>query len=323
MRIVQVAPGYLPVPPKKYGGIEKVIYDLTEELVRRGHEVFLYAKAGSESSATIIPYPHHCDIAEYVKSTLPEGIDIIHDHTHVSIIAGKKLPIPTVCTSHCPWNTGARNLVYVSEAMRRHYGESKDFYVYNGINPSEYQFRAQKEDYLLFLGGLSKAKGVHHAIQVAERTGQKLKIAGPVHEREYFQKEIEPYIKQNPAIHYVGEVGGQDKQDLLKMARAMLFPSIWDEPFGLVMVEAMACGTPVVALNHGAVLEVMKGFPQLICRSVDEMVKIVSSMEPPSPEKLRQYVIDQFSSTRMTDQYLDVYQKVIDKERFMHRGGAS
>ena len=127
------------------------------------------------------------------------------------------------------------------------------FFVYNGIDLNEYQFSDVKEDYLLFLGLLNWHKGINYAIDVAEKTNQKLIIAGPIFNWTYYTKEIEPRIKNNPNIQYVGEVGGQQKQDLLKKAKCFLFPTSWEEPFGLVMIEAMACGTPVLAFPNGAV----------------------------------------------------------------------
>lgn len=316
MRIVQVAPDCMPVPPEKYGGIEKVVYDLTEELVRRGHEVFLYAVPGSKSSATIIPYPQswdHKKSADFVKNTLPDGVDIVHDHTHVASVGRLHLKVPTVCTSHCAMNTWMKHVVFVSKTMLKTYGRAEDSYVCNGINPAEYQFSEQKSDYLLFLGHLSKGKGIHHAVEVAERTQQRLVIAGPIHDYGLYEKEIKPRINANPNLSYVGEVGGQFKQDLLKQARCTLFPVTWDEAFGLVMVESMACGTPVLGLNNGAVAEVLSGFPNMLCQSVDEMVEKVRNEPLPAPKRLRQYVVDHFSAAVMTDRYLEIYRNVLGR----------
>lgn len=314
MRIVQVAPDCMPLPPENYGGIEKVVHDLTEELVRRGHEVFLYALPGTKSSAAVIPYPeswNHNRNADFVKETLPAGVDVVHDHTHISGIGRLNLKVPTVCSTHCARNTWVNHLIFVSETMLQHYGREEDTYVCNGINPAEYQFSDKKGDYLFFLGNLSKGKGVHHAVEVAEQTQQKLIIAGSIHDYALFDTEIAPRMKKNPNIRYVGEVGGQIKQDLLKNARCTLFPVTWDEAFGLVMVESMACGTPVLGLNNGAVAEVLGGFPELVCQSVDEMVEKVRNESLPDPIQLRHYVVDYFSASVMADCYLDKYHRAI------------
>ena len=313
--IIQVAPDVYPLPSENYGGLEKIVYELTEELVRRGHEVYLYAPQGSISSARLIPYQHagqwnYTEIAHYVQKTLPANTDIIHDHTHYSLIGKLSLPVPTVCTIHIPVNNPVAYPVYVSKGALERHGENKGFYVHNGLNPEEYEFSKHKDDYLLFLGTLTPEKGVHHALEIAERTGQNLIIAGPSHRQDFFANEIEPKLKRCPHIQYVGTVGGKLKQLLLKYAKCLLFPSQW-EAFGLVMLEAMVCGTPVLALANGAVPEVLNGFPELICSSIDDMFNKLKTVSFPSPEILRQYVMDHFTTSVMTDHYLGIYEKVM------------
>jgi len=317
LRIVQVAPDIYTLPPVNYGGIELMVYEITEELVKRGHEVYLYAPKGTTTSAKLIPYEHSGPwneeaIVQHVLNTLPENIDLIHDHTHHSLIGQKNLSIPTICTVHCPVNNHVKYPVYVSKKARELYCDNYGLQVYNGINIDEFQFSEEKDDYLLYLGVLNYSKGTQIALDAAIRTNQRLIVAGPVHDQSYFDTEIAPRLKNNPNITYVGAVGGQRKQDLLKRARCVLFPTSFDEPFGLVMVEAMACGTPVLALNNGAVPEVLEGFPELICSSLEEIVDKILHLQMPEPGVLRQYVMDRFTTQRMVDEYVELYGYLLD-----------
>jgi glycosyltransferase involved in cell wall biosynthesis len=319
LTIVQVISNYpnaQPVPSIK-GGTEKVVYELTEELVRRGHRVCLFAARGSKSSARLITYPKglkHNQIPEYVLQHMPPGTHIIHDHTFRSAFGRRKLPCPAVCTVHLPVKQHGKNPVYVSKRARQVMGGGKGFYVYNGINMREYEFSSDKRGYLLFMGRIIRNKGVLQAIQVAEQTGKGLLIAGPVKAPVFFRQEIQKRIQRNPNIRYVGAVGGQQKQQLLKHAECLLFPTLWEEPFGLVMIEAMACGTPVLALKNGSVPEVLSGFPQLICKSVGDMARKARQKNYPSPSELRLYVTQRFTNKQMTDKYVKLYREIIRRE---------
>lgn len=315
LKIIQVAPDIYPVPPPDYGGIEAVVYELTEELVKKGHEVYLYAAEGSKTSANLIPYKHtprgdHNKIAEYVLSTMPEGVDIVHDHTLVSVLGKRNLDIPTVCTIHGAINNRLENPVFVSKRALQVIGGNHGFYVYNGLSLKEYEYCEEKDDYMLYLGRLDKAKGINHALEVAERANKRLVIAGPVHDTAYFAKEVAPRLKNNSKIEYIGSIGGKKKQEVLKHASCLLFPTSWEEPFGLVMIEAMACGTPVLAFSNGAVPEVLKGFPELICKNIDEMVNKIMLSSFPQPQVLRDYVIKNFNSENMADGYIEIYKKL-------------
>ncbi|WP_248927689.1 glycosyltransferase family 4 protein [Paenibacillus hamazuiensis] len=316
MRIVHVAPYCETVPPPRDGGTERAIHELTEGLAAKGHEVILFAPPGSSSSGKLISYPEQPiseeDIGKFVLGTLPEGADLIHDHTFSSAIGKMNLPIPTVCTMHLTNNNGVRHPVYVSRRALEQTGKNIGHFIYNGLRFEQYQFSDLKDNYLLFMGRIIREKGILLALDIAERTNRRLIIAGPKHDPELFRTMIEPRLLANPNLIYVGSVGGQQKQDLLKHADCVLFPSLWEEPFGLVMIEAMACGTRVLALNTGSVPEVMAGFPQLICRSPEEMVnKLLFDVPQISPYALRQYVVSRFSAEVMTERYVDYYLKVI------------
>ena len=162
-------------------------------------------------------------------------------------------------------------------------------------------------------GRIIPDKGVIHAIEVAERNHQKLIIAGPIIDEEYFRNILLPRINNNENIQYIGAVAGKQKQVLLKRARCILFPSIWKEPFGLVLIEAMISGTPVLALNNGAALEVLEGFPQLVCNSIDELAHKALYESFPRSHVLREYVLNKFTTSTMVDQYITLYEQKINE----------
>lgn len=316
MRIVQIAPNHETIPPQRDGGTERIVYDLSQELSRRGHDVILYAPHGSSISGTVIHYPFVGDyqISSYVRSTLPNNIDIIHDHTFESAMSEfTDLNIPMVHTIHLPVSNTVQFPVYVSHSAWETIGGRNGCYVHNGIVLEDYQFSYEKDDYLLFMGRIIREKGVVEAMDLAEASGQRLIIAGPIHDEELFLHVITPRLKQNPLLQYVGSVGGAVRQDLLKKAKCLLCPIQWEEPFGLVLIEAMACGTPVLALARGAAPEILEHFPGLLCGSLTEMFdKLIQNNYAYSPEELRNYVGNYFSVSRMTDDYLWVYNKAIN-----------
>ncbi|PLR80326.1 glycosyltransferase family 4 protein [Bacillus canaveralius] len=311
MKIVQISSPTFVTPPIDYGGIQREVYYLTNQLVEMGHEVILYGKKGSACKGKVIEYPEDCEsLLSFVLETLPEGVDIIHDHK--GFVAEAQLNIPTICTSH---TTKARKIpspVYVSKAVLLEKAKGKGEFVHNGLNLDDYPFCRKKDNYLLFLGRINENKGTHFAIEVSKETGIPLIIAGPVQQDgvEYFKEKVQPFI-DNKLIRYVGPVGGEQKLNLIKKAKFVLFPITWFEPFGLVPIEAMACGTPAICFRKGGVVETMQGFPELLCDTKKEMIKIIRKNKSPDPQKMRQYVEKHFSINMITRKYLKLYKRTI------------
>ena len=318
MKIVQISTNTVPVPPIDYGGKQRDIYYLTEDLIRRGHEVILYAMKGSKSSAKTFEYPSDDpkQQLDFIIQTMPEDVDIIHDH--YGIVAEANPPIPTIRNAHGYQKVVGQICVYVSKKMLKTIGNNKGYFVHNGIGLRDYPFSQEKEDFLLFLGRMEENKGVHLAIKVAKKTGRKLIIAGPIRkkrESEYFHAKIAPEL--NDQIIYIGSVGGEKKQQLLSKAYCVLFPSVWNEPFGLVPIEALACGTPVLALKYGAVPEVLKGMPKFLCKNTQEMITKMNYIKKLySPEECRRYVEKNFTDQVMTDHFLQVYDKILREKEY-------
>ncbi|NGM83671.1 glycosyltransferase family 4 protein [Paenibacillus sp. 7124] len=316
MRILQVAPNHETVPPHRDGGTERIIYELSKGLADRGHEVILFAPSESHIPGRVIPYPFWGDdsIGSYVMENLPQNIDIIHDHTFDSAISRIGVNVPLVHTIHLPVFNPVGFPIYVSRSARESIGGGYGFNVHNGIVPEEYEFSHDKEDYLLFMGRVVREKGILEAMDLAEMTGQRLVIAGPLHDEELFYSEISPRLKRNSLLQFVGPVGGRIRQDLLKNAKCLLFPIQWAEPFGLVLVEAMACGTPVLALSKGAVPEILEPFPEMMCDSIEQMKEKLYDYQPPyPPDQLRYHVEERFSVSRMVEGYLELYQIAISE----------
>ncbi|HEY9624990.1 MAG TPA: glycosyltransferase family 4 protein [Crinalium sp.] len=348
MRIAQIAPLWERVPPPAYGGTELVVSLLTDELVRRGHDVTLFASGDSISLAKIESvHPQALRLDSSIKEPAiyemlqlsrvyerADEFDVIHSHMGCAALPYTRLvKTPTVHTLHgifTPDNEKmfghARNQPYISisDSQRdTRVGLNYVATVYNGIDVDSYEFHAKSQEppYLVFLGRLSPEKGTHLAIEIAKRTGWHLKIAGKVDavDVDYYEQEIKPHI-DGKQIEYLGEANHVQKNALMGGAVATLFPITWREPFGLVMVESMASGTPVIAINLGSASEVIAhGKTGFLCNSVDECVQAVGQVTQLDRQACRDHVLKNFSVQRMVDGYEAVYRKAME-ERFAKNG---
>ena len=349
MKIAQVTPLWERVPPPAYGGIELVVSLLTDELVRRGHEVTLFATGDSLTLAKLESV-HPCairtdsSVKEYqIYETLQLGhvyqraheFDVIHSHMGCPALTyAQFVKTPTVHTLHgvfTPDNekmySYARSQPYVSisDAQREpRLGLNYAATVYNGIDVDSYKFYAQPNDppYLAFLGRLSPEKGPHHAIEIAKRTGMRLKMAGKIDvvDQEFYEAVLEPQI-DGEQIQYLGEANHVQKNTLMGGAVATLFPITWREPFGLVMVESMAAGTPVIGMRLGSAPEVIKdGKTGFLCETVDQCVAALNQIAKIDRAECRQHVVENFSVQRMTDGYEAVYRQLLGERVFRTNG---
>lgn len=339
MRIAMVAPLVEAVPPRQYGGTERVVSVLTEELVRRGHQVTLFASGDSETKAKLVACSQqslrlngddrllHASVLLELAEVYEKAKDFDLVHSHVDWLAfpfARLFGIPTVSTTHGRLDLAAvrktydcfpeQALVSISRDQRNYLPDANWLAtVYNGIALEHYHFREQPGDYLVFLGRISPEKRPDRAIEIAGRAGMRLIIAAKVDpaDRDYYEDKIAPLIRLSPWAEYVGEVNEPVKDELLGHAYAYLFPIDWPEPFGLTMVEAMATGTPVVACRAGSVPEVVQdGVTGFICNTVTDMVDAVGKVGSLRRTDCRAYVEQRFSGHAMADGYEEVYARL-------------
>ncbi len=340
MRIAQVAPLYESVPPKYYGGTERVVSYLTEELVRQGHDVTLFASGDSETKAHLVAacrrslrmdkhcvdrLAHHMLMLEHVVQRAAE-FDIVHFHTdylhfplsrreqitHVTTLHGR-LDLPDLVPLYQEFRE--MPVISISNGQREPLPWANwQATVYHGLPADMYQFRDKTGTYLAFLGRVSPEKRVDRAIEIAKQVGIPLKIAAKVDrvDKDYFETVVEPLLR-HPFVEFVGEIGEGEKEEFLSNAYALLFPIDWPEPFGLVIIEAMACGTPVIAYRGGAVPEVMEeGHTGFTVEGLEDAVEAVRRVPELSRKRCREVFEKRFTAARMAHDYVQVYERLIN-----------
>ena len=339
MHIAQVAPPWYQVPPLGYGGIEAMLHRLVNGLMDRGHRVTLVAAGPSKTDANFVQtFPEAP--SDRIGESLPEVVhaalaeqaveenhpDVVHDHSLAGPLLAYGREAPTVVTAHGPVDgefgeyyrriSPAVSMVAISDAQQRLAPElSWAATVYNGTPIDEYPFTRDKGDYAVWLGRLNPTKGTHLAIDVAREAGVPLKLAGKCSEpleQRYFEDEVAPRLGDGD-VEWLGEANMARKKELLPPARCLVFPIQWDEPFGIVMVEAMACGTPVVAVGRGSVPEVVAdGVTGFVCDDVSEMPEAIAKAGELDPQACRDRAKRHFDVDAMVSGYEGVYRSLLE-----------
>jgi glycosyltransferase involved in cell wall biosynthesis len=336
MRVALIAPPFIAVPPKKYGGTELFIAELACGLQRKGIEVVVYTNGESTVDAPLRwIYPEgEWPLQREVESSLKglnhfawaikeatQEADLIHVNSAPGLSFGRFINVPMVYTVHHAFDQSLSEFyqsypdvsyVTISDFQREKLSMPYMRTIRHGIDPSLYSVPNEKREYLSFLGRIAPTKGTHLAIEIAKESGIPLKIAGEIQPmyKEYWETKVKPHV-DGKFIEYVGEVGMQEKIELLGKSRAMLFPVQWDEPFGLVMIEAMACGAPVLAMPRGSVAEVVKeGVSGNVRKTAAELAECARNLDLPAP-KVRAYMEEFFSVKRMTRDYINLYSEIL------------
>jgi glycosyltransferase involved in cell wall biosynthesis len=352
LRIGQISPLNLPVPPKKYGGTERIIYWLCQELTKKGHKVFLFGTADSQVNCTLIPVvkkglwekrqgensPYYAyEMALVGQKARELGLDILHDHLGPwSLTLYGQTETPVLHTLHIPFHNKSRiwayqklnaNLISISNSQRKKAPRLNYLAtIYNGIDVENFPFNPKPKDYFVWVGELSPRKGISQVLQIAKLAKIKLLIAGRIPPPEqkndhlFFKKHIERKLNKGN-IFYMGELSGERLKKVYKNAVAFLYPLQWEEPFGLTMVESMACGTPVIAFKRGSVPEVIKdkkvGFvvkPFLPDKKQNFLgfLEAIRNIGKISRKECRSWAEQNFSTKRMADDYEKVYYQILN-----------
>ncbi len=341
LKIAQIAPLWFSIPPKKYGGIERIVSYLTEELVRRGHDVTLFASGDSKTKAKLVAVAKKGLISQgipwsdYTWTGLNTSIafemankfDIIHSHWgFFAAFFQKLIKTPILYTFHniprfddhrwkiLDYYKKDLNVVFISQSEKRNspIEFKKSWVVYNGIDISQFKFNPKPKNHFVWIGRLSPEKGIENAIKVAEGTGINLLLAGQIQDmrKDYFEKTIKPHLSKK--IKYIGEIPTEKLSDFYGQAKACLYPIEWEEPFGLVMAESMACGTPVIVFNRGSAKEVVEnGKTGFVVENINEMVMTIEKTDKINRFACRQRVEKYFTYQRMVDNYEKIYYEIL------------
>ncbi|BCO37175.1 glycosyltransferase family 4 protein [Mycobacterium heckeshornense] len=355
LRIAVVAPPYFDVPPRAYGGVEAVIADLLDALLARGHDVTLLG-AAANTAARFIPVwdktvpqllgqplpevAHAGRVRDAIESLArTEGLEIVHEHTLAGPLNARtyrQYGISTLLTVHGPLDEQLNSyyraladdlaLVAVSDRQRAQAPELNWVgRVHNALRVEDWPFEAQKDDYALFMGRFNPQKAPHLALQAAHEADIPLILAGKCtepDEKVYFSQYVQPQLAGTDLMF--GQADAAAKRKLLAKARCLLFPIQWEEPFGMVMIEAMACGTPVVALDRGAVREIVNdGVTGFVCADPAELAPAIQRVASLDPQACRRHVKERFSAERMALGYERLYRQIIDAQRLPAAAGAS
>ena len=339
MRIAQVSPLIESVPPKGYGGTERVVSYLTEELVARGHEVTLFASADSTTRATLVPVipgsirsrgeetflSAYSTVQMGLVAELSSDFDIIHFHTGYTHFPTAKFVQPAhLTTLHDRQDLAELELVYrhypamplvsISDSQRAPHPELNWIgTVHHGLPDDLYSYCAAPQDYFVFIGRISPDKRVDRAIEIAEHCGAMLYIGAVVENKyqDYFEHEIKPLFDKS-CVRFLGEVNQQEKRELLENAQALLFPIDWPEPFGLVMIEALACGTPVIAYRNGATREIVDhGVTGFLVSNQEEAIEAAKHVSEIDRRQCRAAFEQRFTASVMAEKYERIYQKLL------------
>lgn len=351
LKIAQVAPLWFSIPPEKYGGIEWIVYSLCEELTKKGHDVTLFASGDSKVPCKLV--------SVYPRGVLKDGVswrdktydmlnlseafsrasefDIIHSHIDLwELYFPRFIKTPCLHTIHNPlYSKNERdsrlfifekfknnNFVLISKAQKKlSRVKLNATVIYNGIRLQEFKFNPKPQNHIVWAARIDKHKGIENAIEAAKKVNVKLILAGRLDplQREYFENNIRPHLGEQ--IQYFGEYSREQKSDFLGCARALLYPIEWEEPFGLIMAEAMACGTPVIAFDRGSVREIVKqGKTGFVVKSLDKkgniningLAKAIKKISQIDRRACRAWVEENFTSEKMVENYEKVYQKIIE-----------
>lgn len=350
LRIAQVSPLWTPVPPIKYGGTELVVSALTEGLVQRGHHVTLFASGDSQTSAHLssvtkknliergVPFSNHLLTLANLSAAFQRANDFDVIHTHIDtweLFFPQLVSTPTLHTIHndvsCPSLSdecqinletykryAKNNFVAISDNQKKTAAAQLNWVktIHHGLNLNYYTFQPKAQDHLAWTARITRKKGAMEAIRAAKQAGKKIHLAGPLmttQNRTYFETEIAPLLKEHDA-EYVGEISQAQKSKFLGSASALLYPAAWEEPFGLVIIEAMACGTPVIAFKRGAASElIVDGKTGFLVRTLPEMVRAIGKVGSIDRAACRRHIEKYFSAERMVSEYEEVYYQLLKR----------